>query len=94
MDIYLHCPSKVNVRIEFVLQKFIVQRTQLLPPTKYDKAPLHEGRRQEDVRYRKGTWNAGVIKQMERIFHQLDKTRHFNGLCSSSPDQPAQESKR
>lgn len=88
MDIYLHCPNKVNERIEFVLQKFIVQRTQLLPPTEYEKAPVHEGRQEEHVRYRKGMWNAGVIKQTQRILHQLDKVRHFNGLCSLPPDQP------
>lgn len=89
MDTFLHCPNEVSEKIGFVLQKFTLHRTQLLPPTKWGKSPAHEGKQQKDVRCQEGMWNAWVIKQTLRTFHQLDKRRHLDGLCSSSPDQPS-----
>lgn len=55
MDTYLHCPSEFTARVEFVLQKFALQRTQpyqskiSLPSTK-------AGSRR--MRCAKGMWNA------------------------------------
>lgn len=36
----------------------------------------------------KGTWNAWVIRQMQRTFHPHDRRRSFDGVCSSSADGP------
>jgi len=88
METYLHCPSEVNARKGFALQKFTLQRTQLLPHTKQDKSLVHKGKQEGYWRCRRGTWSVWVIKQMWRTFHRHDKRRSSDGVCSSSPRRP------